>query len=86
VRFDSVYYIHFKCSKARLVDYPNLLGYTRELYRQPGIAGTVDMDQIKRHYYRTHPQINPTGFIPAGPDVDFLAPHGRERMSARLAA
>ena len=77
VRFDTVYYQHFKCNRRRIVDYPNLWGYTRDLYQLPGIAGTVSMEQIKRHYYTTHDMINPSRIIPLGPDLDFLAPHGR---------
>jgi putative glutathione S-transferase len=77
VRFDSVYSSHFKCNVRRIVDYPALWGYTRELYQQPGIAATVRMDEIKAHYYRTHPSINPTGIVPIGPELDFSAPHGR---------
>jgi putative glutathione S-transferase len=77
VRFDSVYYSHFKCNVRRIVDYPELWGYTRELYQRPGIAATVRMDEIKAHYYRTHPSINPTGIVPIGPELDFSAPHGR---------
>ena len=77
VRFDSVYYSHFKCNVRRIVDYPNLWAYTRDLYQQPRIAETVDMAQIKRHYYTTHDMINPSRIIPAGPKLDFLAPHNR---------
>jgi putative glutathione S-transferase len=77
VRFDSVYYSHFKCNVRRIVDYPALWGYTRELYQQPGIAATVRMDEIKAHYYGTHPSINPRGIVPIGPELDFSAPHGR---------
>ena len=77
VRFDAVYYSHFKCNRRRLADYANLWGYTRDLYQQPGIAETVDLDQIKRHYYTTHDMLNPSRIIPAGPFIDFLAPHGR---------
>jgi len=77
VRFDAVYYSHFKCNRRRVLDYPNLWAYTRDLYQQPRIAETVAMDQIKRHYYTTHDMINPTRIIPIGPDIDFLAPHGR---------
>jgi putative glutathione S-transferase len=77
VRFDTVYYLHFKCNLRRIVDYSNLWGYTRDLYQLPGIATTVDMAQIKRHYYTTHDMINPTRIIPLGPEIDFLAPHGR---------
>ena len=77
VRFDPVYVGHFKCNVRRLVDYPNLWGYTRELYQVPGVAETVHFDHIKRHYYGSHPTINPTGVIPAGPAIDFDRPHGR---------
>jgi putative glutathione S-transferase len=77
VRFDTVYYLHFKCNRRRIVDYPNLWGYARDLYQQPHIAETVAFDQIKRHYYTTHDMINPSGLIPLGPDLDFTAPHGR---------
>ncbi len=77
VRFDTVYYSHFKCNRRRVIDYPNLWGYARDLYQQPRIAETVAMGQIKRHYYTTHDMLNPTRVIPAGPDIDFLAPHDR---------
>ncbi len=77
VRFDTVYAIHFKCSIARIADHPNLWAYLRDLYQRPGIAETVRMDEIKRHYYTTHPSINPTGIVPLGPALDFAAPHGR---------
>lgn len=79
VRFDPVYVGHFKCNLRRLVDYPNLWAYTRELYQVPGVAGTVNLDQIKQHYYCSHPTINPTRVVPLGPELDFAAPHGRER-------
>ncbi|MBT5032730.1 MAG: glutathione S-transferase family protein [Proteobacteria bacterium] len=77
VRFDSVYYLHFKCNKKRLVDYPNLWPYARELYQTPGIAETVKLDQIKLSYYKNHPSVDPTGIVPLGPDIDFSEPHGR---------
>jgi putative glutathione S-transferase len=77
VRFDTVYYVHFKVNRRRILDYPNLWGYTCDLYQLPGIAETVDMDQIKRHYFTTHDMINPSRLIPVGPELDFLAPHGR---------
>ncbi len=77
VRFDTVYYSHFKCNRRRVIDYPNLWGYTRDLYQLPRIAETVSMEQIKRHYYTTHDMLNPSRIIPAGPDIDFLAPHDR---------
>lgn len=82
VRFDAVYYGHFKCNLRRLVDYRNLWAYTRELYQVPGVAGTVDLEQIKEHYYRSHPRINPNGVVPVGPTLDFAAPHGRERLGS----
>jgi putative glutathione S-transferase len=78
VRFDAVYYSHFKCNLRRIADYPNLSGYVRDLYQQPGIAETVDIPQIKAHYYGTHPSLNPTGIVPEGPALDFTAPHGRD--------
>lgn len=78
VRFDAVYYSHFKCNIKRVVDYPNLWGYLRELYQLPGIADTVNMDHIKRHYYITHSSINPTKIVPQGPQLEFEQPHGRE--------
>jgi putative glutathione S-transferase len=80
VRFDAVYYGHFKCNLRRLLDYDNLWAYTRELYQTAGVAGTVDLEQIKEHYYRSHPRINPNGVVPVGPTLDFAAPHGRERL------
>lgn len=77
VRFDSVYVGHFKCNRNRIADMPNLWGYLRELYQQPGIAETVNMDHIKRHYYMTHPSLNPSRIVPTGPRIDFTTPHGR---------
>src|SRR5665213_317352 len=77
IRFDAVYYVHFNCNVRQLVDYPNLWGYTRELYQLPGIAATFDLDETKRHYYMTHPSINPSRIVPAGPGIDFTSPHGR---------
>ena len=77
VRFDAVYVGHFKCNIRRIVDYPNLWGYLRDLYQVPGIAETVNMDHIKTHYYTSHDTINPTGIIPAGPVLDFNEPHDR---------
>jgi glutathionyl-hydroquinone reductase len=81
-RFDAVYHGHFKCNRRRIVDYPNLWAYARELYQHPGVAATVNFDHITQHYYRSHASINPTGIVPVGPDVDWRAPHGRERRSA----
>ena len=71
IRFDPVYYGHFKCNRKRLVDYPNLWRYTRRLYATPGIADTIDMNQTKFHYYGSHKSINPTGIVPIGPDLDY---------------
>ena len=81
VRFDAVYYNHFKTNKKRLVEYPNLWAYTRELYQVPGVAETVNMDHIKYHYFASHRSINPTGIVPKGPEIDFMQPHGRESIS-----
>ncbi|WP_375175752.1 glutathione S-transferase family protein [Pseudooceanicola sp.] len=77
VRFDTVYHTHFKCNRARIVDYPNMWGYLRDLYQQPGVAGTVHLDHIARHYYYSHEHINPNRIIPIGPVLDFTARHGR---------
>jgi putative glutathione S-transferase len=81
VRFDPVYYLHFKCNIRRVVDYPNIWGYVRDLYQQPGIADTVDVPYIKSHYYRSHESINPHRIVPVGPDIDYSLPHDRERLS-----
>ncbi len=80
VRFDVVYHGHFKCNIRRIIDYPNLQGYLMDLYQQPGIAETVNFDHIKRHYYMTHTEINPTRIVPLGPALDLTRPHGREKM------
>ncbi len=80
IRFDAVYYGHFKCNLRRIVDYPNLYGYLRDLYQYGGVAATVDFDHIKRHYYYTHDDINPTRIVPIGPLQDLTSPHGRERL------
>jgi putative glutathione S-transferase len=80
VRFDTVYYSHFKCNLQRIADYPNLWNYTRDLYQMPGIAETVSIDHIKRHYYGSQRQVNPTGIVPIGPAIDFAAPHDRDRF------
>jgi putative glutathione S-transferase len=80
VRFDVVYYGHFKCNLRRLTEFQNLQGYLMDLYQQPGIAETVNFDHIKRHYYMTHDDINPTRIVPIGPDLDLWRPHGREGM------
>jgi putative glutathione S-transferase len=80
VRFDSVYVGHFKCNLRRLVDYPNLWSYARDLFQRPGFGETVNFDHIKRHYYMTHDHINPTRIVPAGPIIDWMAPHDRARL------
>ena len=82
LRFDPVYYGHFKCNQRRLAEYPNLWAYTRELYQVPGVAETVNFRHIKHHYYVSHRTINPTGIVPKGPDVDFSEPHGRDTQKA----
>jgi glutathionyl-hydroquinone reductase len=79
VRFDEVYNLHFRCNYRRLVDYPNLWGYARELHQIPGVAPTVAVDQIKRHYYTTHDELNPKRIIPVGPGYDWSAPTDRGR-------
>jgi glutathionyl-hydroquinone reductase len=80
IRFDAVYVGHFKCNLRRIADYPHLSNYLRELYQMPGVAETVSLDHIKRHYYGSHRQINPTGIVPLGPALDFAAPHDRGRF------
>ncbi|HTA15763.1 MAG TPA: glutathione S-transferase C-terminal domain-containing protein, partial [Solirubrobacteraceae bacterium] len=77
VRFDEVYHVHFRCNRRRIVEYPNLWAYTRELYQWPGVGQTVAMPQIKRHYYTTHDELNPKHIIPVGPAPDWSEPHGR---------
>jgi glutathionyl-hydroquinone reductase len=81
VRFDAVYHGHFKCNLRRIVDYPNLSNYLRELYQTPGVADTVNMDHIKRHYYVSMTAINPTRIVPLGPELNFSAPHDRGRFA-----
>ncbi|HZH53608.1 MAG TPA: glutathione S-transferase family protein [Microvirga sp.] len=80
VRFDAVYFGHFKCNLRRIADYPNLSGYLRDLYQVPGIAETVDMRHIKGHYYQSHRMINPTGIVPKGPRLDLASPSGRDHL------
>ncbi len=80
IRFDAVYVGHFKCNLRRIVDYPNLWGYLRDLYQFRNVAETVNFDHIKRHYYMTHDEINPTKIVPIGPELDLTSPHGRERL------
>ena len=80
VRFDAVYQIHFKCSLRKLIEYEHLWPYARDLYQWPGVADTVDFDEIRRHYYLTHPMINPSGLVAVRPAESFDAPHGRESL------
>jgi len=80
IRFDAVYYSHFKCNWRHIYEYPNLSNYLRELYQVPGIAETVNLDHIKRHYYVSQRHVNPTGIVPVGPQLDFAAPHDRARF------
>lgn len=82
VRFDPVYVGHFKCNLRRIADYPNLSNYLRDLFQQPGIAATINMDHIKVHYYTSHESINPTGIVPKGPALDYAAPHDRDRFNS----
>ena len=80
IRFDPVYVGHFKCNLRRIADYAHLSGYLRELYQMPGIAGTVDFQHIKNHYYQSHKRVNPTGIVPLGPVMNLDAPHGRAAL------
>lgn len=80
LRFDPVYVGHFKCNRQRIADYPNLSNYTRELYQVQGVAPTVNLKHIKAHYYGSHKTINPSGIIPVGPEIDYTAPHDRDRF------
>lgn len=80
LRFDPVYHGHFKCNVRRIVDYPALWGYLRDLLAVPGVRETVDIEQIKLHYYTTHPSINPTRIVPVGPALDYDEPHGRAAL------
>ena len=80
IRFDAVYYSHFKCNWRHIYEYPNLSNYVRDLYQQPGVTETVSLDQIKRHYYGSQHQVNPTGIVPVGPQLDFAAPHDRAKF------
>jgi glutathionyl-hydroquinone reductase len=81
VRFDPVYYGHFKCNLRRILDYSNLWEYLKDLYQQPGVAETIDMEHIKKHYYGSHESINPTRIVPRGPILDLTGPHDRGRLS-----
>ncbi|MCW9044029.1 MAG: glutathione S-transferase family protein [Pseudopelagicola sp.] len=80
IRFDPVYHLHFKCNRRRIVDYPNLWAYTRELYQYPGVAETVNMDHITRHYHYSHDTINPNRILPINPVIDYWEPHGRDTL------
>jgi glutathionyl-hydroquinone reductase len=80
IRFDAVYYGHFKCNLRRIEDYPNLSNWLRELYQWPGVADTVNFEHIKSHYYASHHTINPTGIVPRGPALDFAREHDRARL------
>lgn len=80
IRFDPVYAGHFRCDRRRIQDHPNLQGWLRELYQWPGIAATVDFDHIRRHYYLSHRQLNPSGILPIGPELDLTAPHERDHL------
>ena len=82
VRFDPVYHLHFKCNRRRIIDYPNLWAYTRELYQWPGVSETVNFDHIVRHYHYSHESINPHRILPINPVLDFDAPHGRDHLAA----
>jgi putative glutathione S-transferase len=81
IRFDAVYYSHFKCNWRHIYEYPNLSNYLRDLYQQPGVAETTSLEQIKRHYYGSQRQVNPTGIVPVGPQLDFSAPHDRAKFA-----
>jgi putative glutathione S-transferase len=85
LRFDPVYYSHFKCNLRRIMDYPNLWGYLRDIYQQPGVAETCDLGEIKYHYYASHESINPTRIVPKGPVIDLEAAHGREKLAGSVA-
>ncbi|WP_424832627.1 glutathione S-transferase family protein [Ruegeria sp.] len=82
IRFDPVYHLHFKCNRKRLIDYPNLWAFTREMYQWPGIAQTVNMNHTVRHYHYSHDSINPHRIIPANPTLDYMQPHGRDQRPA----
>lgn len=81
VRFDPVYVGHFKCNIKRIADYPNLSGYVRDLFQQPGVSDTVNMQHIKDHYYASHESVNPSRIVPKGPEIDFMAPHSRTKLN-----
>ncbi|XP_057970472.1 uncharacterized protein LOC131159513 isoform X2 [Malania oleifera] len=80
IRFDEVYAVHFKCNKKLLREYPNLFNYTKDVFQVPGMSSTINMEHIRKHYYGSHPSINPFGIIPHGPNIDFSSPHDRDRF------
>ncbi|WP_256546449.1 glutathione S-transferase family protein [Halobellus inordinatus] len=82
IRFDHVYHTHFKCNRRAIHEYPNLWNYTKEIYQFPGVAETVNLDHITRHYYMSHDDVNPKRLVPSGPDIDFSEPHDRDRLPA----
>lgn len=82
LRFDPVYHFHFKCNVRRVLDYPALFAYLRDIYQMPGVAELCNFDHIKRHYFTSHPRVNPNGIVPVGPLVDLMAPHQRARLAA----
>ena len=86
IRFDHVYHTHFKCNRTAIHEYPNLWNYTKEIYQLPGVAETVNIDHITRHYYKTHGDVNPKQLVPIGPDIDFTESHDRDRLPAELPA
>ncbi|URE43755.1 Glutathione S-transferase, C-terminal domain [Musa troglodytarum] len=82
IRFDEVYAVYFKCNKKLLREYPNLFNYTKDMYQIPGMSSSVNMAHIKKHYYGSHPSLNPFGIIPVGPGIDYSSPHDRERFGS----
>lgn len=86
LRFDPVYYVHFKCNVRRIVDYPALWGFLRDIYQTDGIRETCNIDHIKQHYYRSHPFLNPRRIVPLGPELSYDTPHGRERFGGGIAS
>jgi len=80
IRFDPVYNVHFKCNLRRIIDYANLWGFVRDVYQMPGVSDTVHIDFVKRHYYGSHANLNPSRIVPIGPDLNYDTPHGRERL------
>lgn len=79
-RFDAVYYVHFKCNLRHIYEYPNLWNYLKDLYQQQGVKETCNLDHIKLHYYKSHPNVNPHGIVPKGPVLDFDSPHNRDQL------